>query len=109
MIDEKLKVEILVRVALADHDLASQEVVVLEDFADTIGLELDHLHRLINKYETKDNTWEQLKPLFEKITNEIDQFFIIDSIKKIIDADSLVAEQEKDILFNVLRLYSSEP
>ena len=108
MIDEQLKVEILVRVALSDYELASQELVILEDFADSLGIEIDDLILVINKYEKEDNSWQKLKPLFQRINNDIDQFVITDCIKKIIDADFKVTEEEKNIYDNVLALYSSD-
>jgi len=108
MIDKRIKAEILIRVALVDHDLASQEIVKLEDFSYNLDLEIDELYELIAKYEKEDNSWEQLEPLFSNIKSARDQQIIIDSIKGIIEADFIVKESEQLILDKVFELYKRE-
>jgi uncharacterized tellurite resistance protein B-like protein len=105
MIDKKIKAEILVRVALVDHDLASQEVAKLEDFSYDLHLEIDELYELISKYEKEDNNWEQLEPLFSTFKSAREQQIIIDSIKGIMEADFIIKESEQLILDKVFELY----
>ena len=108
MIDKKLKIEILIRIALVDCELASQEQSELEDFADSLDIHLDELNSMINKFRDEKNNWNQIKPLFEKINNEIDRFNIIDCVIDMIEIDNVVRPQEKKILNKILDFYNEK-
>ena len=105
MIDNRVKVEILIRVALIDNDLATQEISILEDFSHDLEIELDELYDLIEKFKNEENTWKQVKPLLEEIKTLMDRQIIIDSIKSMMEADLIIRNSEQTLLNKVLDLY----
>ena len=103
--EKKLFAQILVRIALIDNHLASEEVVCARDITDNLGLSSTYVDQLFDKFKKERNDWSKVKPLIENVKRNSSRLELIDNVKAIIDSDHVVEEIEVAALDKIYELW----
>ena len=103
--EKKLFAQILVRIALIDNHLASEEVVCTHDITENLGLSSTYVDQLFDKFKKERNDWSKVEPLIENVKRNSSRLELIDNVKAIIDSDHVVEEIEVAALDKIYELW----